>query len=358
MEERAKEHAGVRDMAATTSNVVNSALPSKETVKLWLAVFTIVCSISIAIVHTSINTLSESSVGGLTDSYFYVDEFYGKQTEGHWQYRIVTIELVRLVPNQVERLLKRDVTPYRRAHIHFAIVNVLFLILGGCLFFTYSRDLLKSVWLAILGSVIFLTSRTNLLEGGAPMVDAGAFFFLLLGAWAILRVSPVWLFIAMLVGVFTKETTLLLWPLLWLTDHLSTRQKMLFSILLVPGTVAFLIFRFVLYPDPAGSDFFSIEKVPDFVDQVRGILTPNGLIDLVSSFSLFWIPAAFAMFRLSYPSILRRWLWLIPLLMVMVLFLGGNFGRILFLAFPVVIPLALIGLRHWIVSAKGVFSAS
>lgn len=219
------------------SDAANSTLLSKDIAKLWLAVLTIVSTISFAVVVTNINTLSESSVGGLTDSYNYVHQFYGEQTEGHWRYRIITIELAKLVPHQVESLLQRDVTPYRRAQIRFATVNLVSLILSGCLFFTYGRDLLKNVWLAILGSVIFLTSRTNMLEAGAPMVDPGAFFFLLLGTWAILRVRPLWLFSAMLIGVFAKETTLLLWPLLWLADHLITRQKMLFSILLVPGTV-------------------------------------------------------------------------------------------------------------------------
>ena len=238
------------------SRIRNSTLLSWDTTKLWFAVFIIVFSISLSIVHTSINTLSESSIGGLTDSYAYVDAYYGKEVHGHWRYRIVTTELAKLVPAQVERLLQRDITPYRRAHIHFAVVNLGFLTLTGLLFFAYCRYLISNVSLAVLGAVIFLTSRTNVQSAGAPMVDPGAFFFLLLGMWAILQRRPLWLFIAMLIGVFTKETTLLLWPLLWLADHVDTRQKLLWSALLIPGTLAFLIFRFILYPDPGGSSFF------------------------------------------------------------------------------------------------------
>jgi hypothetical protein len=33
---------------------------------------------------------------------------------------------------------------------------------------------------------------------------------------------------AMLVGVLGKETTLLLWPLLWLADHIAMRRKLIF----------------------------------------------------------------------------------------------------------------------------------
>jgi hypothetical protein len=321
---------------------------SMHAFKLWFAVFIIVFSISFAIVHTSINTLSESSVGGLNDSYSYVDAYYGKQVIGHWRYRIVTIELARLVPVDVERLLQRDPTPYRRAHIHFAVVNLGFLTLTGLLLFAYARHLVGYIELAILAPIIYLTSRTNLQSAGAPMVDPGAFFFLLLGTWAILRCKAVWLLIAMLFGIFTKETTLLLWPLLWLADHLGVRQKLFLSALLIPGTLAFLTFRFILYPDSIGASFFNLERVGNSIEQLRRMFTFNGLIDTVSSFSLFWVPAIFTVLRLPYPSILGRWLWFIVLLLAMILFLGGNYGRILFMAFPVVIPLALLGIGCWI----------
>ena len=98
----------------------------------------------------------------------------------------------------------------------------------------------------------------------------------------------------------------------------------------------------------------NIELADGFVDQLRRLFTPNGFVDIVSSFNLFWIPAVFAAFRLPYPSILRRWLWIIALLMAMILLLGGNYGRILFMAFPVVIPLALVGIRHWITPIEDV----
>jgi hypothetical protein len=172
--------------------------------------------------------------------------------------------------------------------------------------------------------------------------------------WAILQRAPLWLFIAMLIGVFTKETTLLLWPLLWLADNVDARKKLLWSALLIPGTLAFLIFRFILDPDPGGSSVVEIELASGFVDQLRHMLTPNGLIDITSSFNLFWIPAAFAAFCLPYPSILRRWLWIVPVLMAMILLHGGNYGRILFMAFPVVIPLALVGIRYWITPIENV----
>ncbi len=283
---------------------------------------------------------------GWGDSYHYVDAYYGKEVRGHWRYRILTIELAKLVPAQVEQLLTHA-TPARRAYIHFAVVNLGFLTLTGLLFFAYCRHLIGNLWLAVLGAMIFLTCRT-VQSASSPLVDASAFFFLLLGMWAILRRAPLLLFMAMLIGVFAKETTLLLWPLLWLADHIATRQKLFLSAVLIPGTFIYLIWRFVLDLDPGGTSFFNIEHAGDFTKQLHGMLTANGFIDVVSSFNLFWIPAGVAVWHLSYPSILRRWLWLVPLIMAMIVFLGGSYGRVLFLTFPIIIPLALFGIQHWI----------
>ncbi len=317
--------------------------------KPWLVVFIFSLSISLAIVHTSINTLSENALGGLTDTESYVASYYGQEVFGHWRYRIVTIGLARLVPSITEHLLQRDATPFRRAQVHFAVVNLGFLTLTGLLLYSYLELFFKNVWLSLLGIAIYLTSRVNIQGGGAPMVDPGAFFFLLLGAWAILKKTPLWLFIALSIGVFTKETTLLLWPLLWLSD-LSWQRKGVYSLVLLPGTVAFLAFRFLLFPDPSGASFFSVELAGSVFSQLRSFVNPNGLIDWVSSFNLFWIPAVYAILRAPIAPILRRWLWFIPIVVAMILFLSGNLGRILFLTFPVVIPLALIGLHQWMVS--------
>jgi hypothetical protein len=58
-----------------TSRTGTSTLSPGDNPKLWLAVIIIVFSISLSIVHTSINTLSETAIGGLVDSYFYVDSY-------------------------------------------------------------------------------------------------------------------------------------------------------------------------------------------------------------------------------------------------------------------------------------------
>ncbi len=175
----------------------------QPTIQQLTLAFILSLSISLSIVHTSINTLSENALGGLVDTEAYVASYYGEEVYGHWRYRVVTIGLARLIPDAVESLLQRDPTPYRRAHIHFAFVNLGFLTLSGVLLYDYLRSFVEGIWLAMIGVAIFLTSRVNVQGAGAPMVDPGSFFFLLMGAWAILKRRPIWLFVAMTIGVFT-----------------------------------------------------------------------------------------------------------------------------------------------------------
>jgi hypothetical protein len=293
--ERSTQSPGIKRMTVSISHINPPTVLSWSTARLWLAVFIVVFSISFSTAHTTLNMLGETGWG---DSYHYVNSYYGKEDRGHWRYRILTIELAKLVPAQVEQLLTHA-TPARRAYIHFAVVNLGFLTLTGLLFFAYCRHLIGNVWLAVLGAVIFLTCRT-VQSASSPLVDASAFFFLLLGMWAILRRRPLLLFMTMSIGIFAKETTLLLWPLLWLADHIAIRQKLLLSSLLIPGTFIYLIWRFVVDADPRGPSFFNIEQAGNFTEQLHGMLTPNGFIDIVSSFNLLWIPAVVAALRLSY----------------------------------------------------------
>ncbi|HEX3050386.1 MAG TPA: hypothetical protein VHP83_07015 [Aggregatilineaceae bacterium] len=311
----------------------------------WISLI-ISFSISLAIVHSSINLLNENELGGLVDAEKYVAVYNGEDVSGHWGYRVVTPTLARLVPDQIEQLLQRDPTPFRQAHAHFAVINLIFLTLSGVLLYEYLSDFFNNFWLILIGIVIFLTSRTNIQSAGAPLVDAGANFFLLLGMLGIARQNITLVFLASTIGTFTKETTILLWALLWLAN-IQSRRKITLSIALLPGTLGYLTYRFLIDPDGSGGSYFteSINMIPDMLET---LVTPNGIMDWISSFNLFWIPAIYALFRCDIPILLRRWLWFVPLVIVMILLLQGNLGRILFMTFPVVIPLALIGMQEYL----------
>ena len=320
----------------------------KRTLLTIAAVFAL--NISLSTVLTSMNTLSVDNLGGLSDASDYVRLYYGEHVENQRRYRMGTIWLAQLVPDSIERLLRREPTRFVRAHIHFALVNLFFLTSAGVVFFIYLSHFFETPWLSLLGVTMFLTSRVVLQQGGAPMVDPSAFLFLLLGALAILKDRP-WLLVgSFAVGLVMKETALFLWPLLWLSE-LSFRRKRLYSVWLLPATILYLSYRFVI--DPISEDtFFNLSLAGQAFSQIRSMLTPNGVLDWFSSFGLFWFPALYAIVFSEKPTVLKSWLWLIVILALSVIFLWGNPARSLFLAFPVVIPVALIGIRDWVEASR------
>ena len=66
------------------------------------------------------------------------------------------------------------------------------------------------------------------------------------------------------------------------------------------------------------------------------------------SFGALWIPALVG-WRLATPgSPLHRWRPLIPIVLLTPLLLVTDLQRVWFLAFPFVLPLALLGIRSWL----------
>ncbi len=83
------------------------------------------------------------------------------------------------------------------------------------------------------------------------------------------------------------------------------------------------------------------------------LFTFSKLADLFSSFNLLWFPALYALIRCNPPTLLYRWSYLAIVMLIMILLFGLSLGRILFYAFPVVIPLALYGIRGMLEVKQG-----
>ncbi len=83
-------------------------------------------------------------------------------------------------------------------------------------------------------------------------------------------------------------------------------------------------------------------------DQLYKLTHFNNFLDLFSSFGLLWLPAIFALKYQKLPQELYRYSLLIPFLLGIIVFFGLNLGRALFMAFPVIIPLALFGIRYFL----------
>ncbi len=282
----------------------------------------------------------------------YVGMVQGASPGGHWHYRVLVPAMARLIPDAPLRAISSRPAPTDAwiASVKLRFVNVLFLTLTAGVLYLLLATLAFTPVESLLGTLLFFTSMPVLQAGGVPSVDPASWFFFVLAVLA-LRVANVWLFgVAVAVGMLAKESIVLVLPLALLAVE-SWRTRAIFLLAAAPGILLYLGARFVWFPAPgdylpaAASGAHGLERALRFVASV--FTRPNRLIDLFSSFGLLWVPAVHAYARGDGTPALRRWALFVPMLALTILYFGLNLGRILFLAFPIVLPFAMLGLRRW-----------
>ena len=118
----------------------------------------------------------------------------------------------------------------------------------------------------------------------------------------------------------------------------------------VPGMALCVVVRMTYAPSPL--DGYATGQVLSYLDdRLLALATPNGLISLFLAFGLAWIPAAYALAACRVPLLLKRWSWLIVIVIIGALLGAGNFGWTTFNAFPVAMPLTSLGLSGWLAQA-------
>ena len=322
--------------------------------------FGLVClSASAAVVYPAMTKyqLYEPGLGGRGgDTGQYVAMYQGTplaQIIKPFRYRVFTPYMARLVPLPPHGLLRYfDITPDKIVQYHFAVANLLGLALSGMLLIALCESFgLAAPW-GMLGALLFLTSLTVVNSAGAPMTDAWAYAFLLLGLVAAIRGSMAWLSLASLVGMFAKETTLLLVPaVLLLAD--PPRAKLMKLAALIPGVVGYAIFR---HACSAGGYSFPSDVTTAVSDTIWRFrhgpylwwIAFEGAAAFGAILPLAWIGAL--SLRGSPRAPLARLSWLVPGTLIPPLFnaigIGSGIGHIWFYSFPAMIPLALVGLRR------------
>ncbi len=270
-----------------------------------------------------------------------------------FRYRVFTPYLARVMPLPPQALLRQfDMTPDKVVQYRFGVANMLGLALSGMLLIALCEAFgLEAPW-AVLGALLFYTSFNVISFAGAPMVDAWAYAFLLLGLLAAVRGSLIWLAVACLVGMLAKETTLLLVPsVLLLAD--PRRAKLMKLAALIPGVVVYAAFRRTVSPggysfpsDPGTALSGAIWRfqhrpylwwVAFEGATAFGALLPLALIGALS-------------LRKDPRAPLSRLSWLVPLTLIPPFLnavgIGAGIGRIWFYSFPAMIPLTLVGFRR------------
>jgi hypothetical protein len=293
-----------------------------------------------------------------TDSKVYLSLYFGEPITGTARYRAVVPFLARLIPDTPLRLALAPNRPLDRVSLpalKFAIVNLFFLVATCVLLLYIIQGFGLSYTQGLLGSLLFLSLFVVGQYGGHPMTEPGYFFCLALGVLAVQRQNLWVLAIATIVGVFVKEQVFLVTVLILLAPfERSSRLRLLGAVL--PAVIVYGVVRFGLAPVPndklaTGQFLLAIPKA------IRAqFFTLMGIRNIFLMFGLLWIPCLYAIVRCRLPVLLARWIWFVPILLILMIALGGGAGAGAYrhgaAAFPIVIPLALIGLNGWLEPRK------
>jgi hypothetical protein len=298
--------------------------------------------------------LADPGLGGREgDVGLYVRIYEGVPLTGiarPWRYRVLTPYMARLVPDVPQTLARYfDLSAEKRVKFRFGMVNMLGLACAGLLLIRWSELLGLASHEAMLAAFLFFTSFPVVNFGGTPMVDAWAYAFLLMGLIAALQGSVAGVLVATLVGLFAKETSLLLAPAILLLAH-PPRRKAALLLAMLPGVVAYSIFRWGFFAGGYGQPDDPVSTLSALAGHFRsGPYLAWIAWDAGTAFGLLW-PLVFVgarRLRATPDAPLARLAWLVPLVLVVPFLIGSNIGRIWFYAFPAVIPLALVGLRRF-----------
>lgn len=320
----------------------------------------LVClTVSAALVYPPITKyeLYENGFGGRSgDTGQYILMSQGtplEQIVKPFRYRVLTPYLTRLVPLPPAGLLRYfDLNPDRLIAYRFGMVNLLGLALCGLLLIQLCAAFSFEAPWGLLGALLFYTSFTVVNGAGAPMADAWAYAFIVLGLLAAVRGSLPWLFVACLVGMFAKETTLMLVPaVLLLADAPGVKLKKLAA--LVPGIALYLVFRHAV---SAGGYSFPSNPVTAFARLLERMSAGPYLwwilFEGATAFGALVLFGVIGAWNLRHRSHLplARLAWLVPATLVLpfvnAVGIGSGIGRLWFYSFPVMIPLILVGLRQ------------
>ncbi len=294
------------------------------------------------------------------DNLHYVRMYQGAQIteiEKPFRYRVGVPYLARLVPKLPESIASKfDIDANKLILYRFGVVNLIGLTLAA--FFLYRFLDLRDFYgyEPLLGVFLFLTSFFVSVWGGVPLVDTWSYLFLALCCWCLAAESAVGLFLAVLVGMFFKETTFLALPLSFMIVPRTDRRWINAAICLV-AAIPYLIFRFVLFPTSQGYNY----SVGDMMHAFARLFIPSGFyltmaMEAIFAFGFLLVLGimGFLYARREKRADLLRLCWLIPITFVVPVLIDANLGRIWFLSFPAVIPLSLLALRAYVSPSVGV----
>ena len=336
---------------------MNEAYRRKESKQFLLFLFVTV-SLSLSIVFTDVRTFDTNNIPatGYIDTIDYLKMYFGRPIRNICGSRVLVPYLARFVPEIPHRLLPldRSFDYLGKAVIKFGIVNFFFLVGTSIALYFLQLGFGMNYFEIFLSGMLFFSSSTVVRSAGLPLSDGAFFFFFTLSIIAIQRNNFLLLLFAQIIGVLAKELVMVLSIPLILLSVLSGRRKLEMLLTSLISIALFIFVRFTVTASHLGNLSVKAAISPlipypnIFKSQLLILISPRGLLRLFFSFGLVWMPAIYALVRCKVPALLKRWVWLIPILLLGILLFEGNFDRITFSAFPIVIPLATLGLSRWL----------
>lgn len=333
---------------------MNHKISIKESVCIFLLLLTIAFSISYwAIAKYDVYT--DYKACGDAQQYIKMSLGNYNGVEQRFRYRILMPSIVSFLNQNLKigsflSQYYEDVDK-KMVQLNFGIINVLALALTALALFYYCLQLGFSKWEGLVGSLLFLTSFFVVTYYTIPMVDSLASLFLMAGFFAVLTNSLMWIFISLLLGVFTKETTFVIIPLIMLTERRLFSKKLLACL---PPVIIYAAFITLLSPLIEKNNLYIFRIIFDSGLLKKYIL--NGLreftlysvIEYVQTFMFLWLLVLYALLKARgrIPVFIKRSAWLFLLIFITPFIVGcAAVGRVAFYLFPIAIPLALVSLK-------------
>ena len=320
-----------------------------------IVIFMLLLSAAFSITYWAIakyDVYSDYKACGDAQSYIEMSKHNYQNIQQRYRNRILMPAIVSFLNDhlKIEPFLRRyyEDVDKKIIQLNFGIVNIFALTLTAFTFFYYCLHFGFSKWESLVGSFLYLTSFFVVNYYTVPMVDSLSTFFIMGGFYAVLRGSVVGLFLSFLLGVFTKETTFIILPLILLVERRVFSKKLLVC---MPGVIAYAIFAGNVQKTIGRDGGFYLFR--DIFNIIQGKFLSDAFewfslytfIEYIQVFMFLWILFFYALFRCRKPMFLKRscWLLLAPLVTP---FLGtAAVGRVVFYLFPIVIPFALLAIR-------------
>ncbi|MDP6511684.1 MAG: hypothetical protein QF878_00645 [SAR202 cluster bacterium] len=311
----------------------------------------IALTVTYSVMYTSLQYFNSNNVAGNSDALTYMEFATATgdiESRRSKQARIFTIWLVKLVPNPPSWIFSRDRTVNDEwlLRIKFAAVNSALVVGTAMLVWLLLRRQEFSVMESYLGMLMFLGSLFIVYTTTIPMVEASNYFFIALGAYAIFSEKLPLYGLALLLGLFAKETAGIILPLALVT---YPRRWFAWFAWAVPGLAIYMVFRAYSISTGEGDlGHFDPEHLKGAIQSFTGLFRFNQGAELVGAFGLLWIAAGYAALKGKLSSLYRRQLLIVALLLLIALGFVVSLGRTVYMAFPVVIPVALLGIRAFL----------